>query len=295
MPELNHRNGKLQILNSDEAAQILGVNVSSIKRWTDSGDLGCQRTKGGHRRFSLDDLIQFSQKQKLLNSKSILFNLNKNINIDLIMAVFKKEFDYIIDYLFREAISGSQQNIQQILIQLYTTKTPLWQIYEEVLVPVLHLIGDKWKDNELFPIEEHVATQKIRDSVIRLQGLVRVEKRKAKSILLLNPADELHDIGLKMGEHIMEERGFQTYYSGQITPANNLKDALKHLEPDIIIVASTFVEHPAKFKQETNTILEAVKNRNIQLYVAGNGFDEIILPESSSLIRLHSLKELVKI
>jgi excisionase family DNA binding protein len=295
MPELNHRNGKLQILNSVEAAQILGVNVSSIKRWTDSGDLACRRTKGGHRRFSLDDLIQFSQKQKLLNSKSTLFNLDKNINPELIMAVFKKEFDYIIDYLFREAISGSQQNIQQILIQLYTIKTPLWQIYEDVLVPVLHLIGDKWKEDELGLIGEHLASQKIRDSIIRLQGLVKVLKRKRQSILFLNPADELHDIGLKMGEHIMEERGFQTYYSGQITPADNLKDALKYFGPDIIVVASTFVEHPEKLQQETDAILEAIKNRDIQLYVAGNGFDEIILPESSSLIRLHSLKELAKI
>ncbi|MBD3384269.1 helix-turn-helix domain-containing protein [candidate division KSB1 bacterium] len=293
MPEPNHRNGKLQILNSDQAAQILGVNVSSIKRWSDSGDLVCQRTKGGHRRFSLDDLIQFSQKQKRMNSKSNLFDLNKNMNTKLIMSVFKKEFDYIIDYLFREAISGSQQNIQQILIQLYTTKSPLWQIYEDVLVPVLHLIGDKWKDNELTPIGEHIATQKIRDSIIRLQGLVKGLKRKQQSILFLNPANELHDIGLKMAEHIMEERGFQTYYSGQITPANNLKDALKHFGPDIIIVASTFVEHPEKLRQETDAIWEAVKNRDIQLYVAGNGFDEIILPESSSLVRLHSLRELV--
>ena len=50
------------VLNSEEAARLLGVNVSSIKRWTDEGKLSCIRTAGGHRKFQMSHLADFLKK-----------------------------------------------------------------------------------------------------------------------------------------------------------------------------------------------------------------------------------------
>ena len=38
------------------AADLLGVSASTVRRWADSGKIACQRTPGGQRRFSRDDL-----------------------------------------------------------------------------------------------------------------------------------------------------------------------------------------------------------------------------------------------
>lgn len=46
-------------LTLSEAAQFLGVHPSTVRRWTDEGDLRCMRTPGGHRRFLQDDLHAF--------------------------------------------------------------------------------------------------------------------------------------------------------------------------------------------------------------------------------------------
>jgi excisionase family DNA binding protein len=43
-------------LNLSEAAELLGVHPSTIRAWTDRGDLPYQRTPGGHRRFRRADL-----------------------------------------------------------------------------------------------------------------------------------------------------------------------------------------------------------------------------------------------
>ncbi len=43
-------------LNLSEAANLLGVHPSTVRHWADSGELLSQRTKGGHRRFSRNDL-----------------------------------------------------------------------------------------------------------------------------------------------------------------------------------------------------------------------------------------------
>ncbi len=60
----------ISYLNSEEAARILGVNVSSIKRWTDNGKLECIQTDGGHRKFQLSHLSKFLEKHKKQNSQS---------------------------------------------------------------------------------------------------------------------------------------------------------------------------------------------------------------------------------
>ena len=44
-----------------EAARRAGVDISTIRRWTNAGKLEYRRTQGGHRRVSLEDL------QRVLN------------------------------------------------------------------------------------------------------------------------------------------------------------------------------------------------------------------------------------
>jgi excisionase family DNA binding protein len=41
-----------QWLTLSEASSLLGVHASTLRRWADSGRVPCQRTPGGHRRFS---------------------------------------------------------------------------------------------------------------------------------------------------------------------------------------------------------------------------------------------------
>ena len=62
----NKRNGKTEDLESrqqwltlGEASKYLGVHYSTLRSWSDSGDVAVFRTPGGHRRFNLNDLRRF--------------------------------------------------------------------------------------------------------------------------------------------------------------------------------------------------------------------------------------------
>lgn len=46
-------------LTTSEAAQHLGVSLSTIRRWSDAGHLVGYRTPGGQRRFSTEQLDAF--------------------------------------------------------------------------------------------------------------------------------------------------------------------------------------------------------------------------------------------
>lgn len=46
-------------LSLSEAAAILGVHFTTLRRWADAGEIACIRTPGGRRRFSAEVVSQF--------------------------------------------------------------------------------------------------------------------------------------------------------------------------------------------------------------------------------------------
>ncbi len=65
VPPSQPRNERQLVFTSSQAARYLGVSLATIRRWTDSGHVGCYRTPGGQRRFSraqLDDFIASMQR-----------------------------------------------------------------------------------------------------------------------------------------------------------------------------------------------------------------------------------------
>ena len=46
-------------LTASEAADHLGVSISTVRRWSDAGHLKGYRTPGGQRRFSIQQLDDF--------------------------------------------------------------------------------------------------------------------------------------------------------------------------------------------------------------------------------------------
>jgi len=50
---------QMNLMTTRAVADLLGVGVSSVKRWTDEGKLVCVRTAGGHRRFEVSEVDRF--------------------------------------------------------------------------------------------------------------------------------------------------------------------------------------------------------------------------------------------
>ncbi|MCB8926869.1 MAG: excisionase family DNA-binding protein [Ardenticatenaceae bacterium] len=53
-----------QWLSLSKASEFLGVHSTTLRRWADNGQIAFMMTPGGHRRFSLGDLQQFSTERR---------------------------------------------------------------------------------------------------------------------------------------------------------------------------------------------------------------------------------------
>ena len=50
------------LLTTAEVAALLGVTVTTVKRWSDQGLLRCAKTAGKHRRFSRFEVERFRRR-----------------------------------------------------------------------------------------------------------------------------------------------------------------------------------------------------------------------------------------
>jgi len=282
---------EINFLSSQEAAKVLGVNVSSIKRWTDEGKLECIQTIGGHRKFQMDHLGNFLDKNKKKASKVSVFKVENSKDLDLNYQILKGNFDYLESYIIAQAVKSNRDSVQQVLTGLYLGQYPLHKIYDKLLTPVLHEIGKRWATNKLTVTEEHIATQIIRDAVIRLQGIIRIPKKKNKNVLCLNLSSELHDISLKMVQNLLELRGFKTFYSGQKTPFFDLEQLFTKIKTNRLYIASTVIENFKNDQHEVNLIFDLCKNHSVDVFVGGTGFEKLDYSHPVVIRRLYTFED----
>ena len=82
----------MEYLNSRDVAEILGVNVSTIKRWTDEGKLTCDKTAGGHRKFHLHHIAHFLEIHDSHKNQLNSLILDKELGPEIGMEIISGEF-----------------------------------------------------------------------------------------------------------------------------------------------------------------------------------------------------------
>lgn len=285
---------KIQFFNSRDTAQILGVDVSTIKRWTEEGKLACIKTAGGHRKFLMRHLADFVQKYETKPARTHPFPMKTRKDLQIGYWILNQDLPHLREYLFQEALNANRFRILQVLNALYFKQYPLFQIYDQLITPVMQQIGDGWVEKKIAIIQEHLASQMIFECLARLQGMVSLPVEKIGSALCLNLSFELHSFALKMVEYLLEVRGFKVYFCGANTPVQDLPDVLTRLRPDRIYISSTYVSDPTATQAEFDLLCRYCEAAKVEVYVGGRGFNSIQLHSPAVVRRLSTFGEVMQ-
>jgi len=286
--------GTIKYFNSEDAAKILGVNVSTIKRWTEGGVLECIKTAGGHRKFLMSHLASFVEKNKKTNSKVNLFTIESEHDIEISYRILKGDYRFLTEYILEHSLNCNREKVQQVLNGLYLGQYPLHFIYDVIITPVLHQIGHLWIEKKLSIIQEHFASQTIKDCITRLQGIIKMPLQVGVRALCFAPSNELHDISLKMVDHILETRGFAVYNTGQNTPVEKISDIFETIRPNRLYISSTNRIDLDTLQHEMNQLYDIAQERICDVYVGGRSFDEIDYSHPAVKKRLYTFEEVYK-
>lgn len=79
------------LLTIGDAANLIGVAVETLRRWEKAGKIACHRTKGGHRRYLVADLLSLEadKKQRYTVIYGRVSTRARKSNLDVISKLWK--------------------------------------------------------------------------------------------------------------------------------------------------------------------------------------------------------------
>jgi MerR family transcriptional regulator, light-induced transcriptional regulator len=142
-------------------------------------------------------------------------------------------------------------------------------LLQDVVLPYLADLGDRWSAGRASVAQEHFASNVIRG---RLLGLARDWGQGGGPLALLAcPPGELHDLGLICFGLALRARGWRIAFLGADTPLDTLKQAADNLHPNLVVVTATTPRRLSHVRSELRQLGNATR-----LAVAGAGATEAL-------------------
>ena len=283
----------MKYLNSKEVASIMGVNVSTIKRWTDSGKLDCYQTVGGHRKFLLSHLKNFLKEK--INQKlkvNIIQYLNKGEK-ELVQRIDRIDYKYLRDYLFQLGLQQSVDSIHDVINSLLIKGEPQYRIYDELILNVLNRIGDLWSNNKLSIADEHTMTETIRNVMYRIHSEISKNNVKIpKKVICMTLTNDEHEIPLVMIQSILDEINIPSTNLGPNIPVPEIESKIQAVNPTHLIISSNYVLDTDTFNSEISQLLQICHKKDIEILIGGSGNHLLIEENRSTTIELKNMADL---
>ena len=222
-----------------DLAALLSVTETTVKRWADEGEIRCSKTLGGHRKFTLKDVIAFAEKHDyslpgLLPPKGpgreaeqLEFNIQTG------------NYIRIADMVRDKALSGDAEGLTEILLHLLRHHIGIALIADEIVRPAMVRIGDLWKEGTLAITEEHIASHAILETILRVAPELHRKPANGRTAVFAGAEGDLHEIGLRLAACAFETDGWKVIYIGANTPFATLRSYVLSARADLLCLSCT--------------------------------------------------------
>ncbi len=235
-----------QTLTSAEAANLVGVTASTIKRWVDQGRIDCVLTPGGHRRISREAIERFLQGARAPRDSA------RNQLLDLLLDV------------------GESHRLQSLLIAL-RAELGNWADVADVVAASLRDVGVKWRQGSISIAQEHAASQKLQQAIFACASALPSPPPRPSCLLAAVEGDQ-HTLGLTLADICLREAGWSVRWLGSPTPTFALLDAIDQFAPDMVAISASEASSDAGFLSRQYTAIEGKCRKSAAgLILAGGG------------------------
>jgi excisionase family DNA binding protein len=252
-----------------ELANLLSVNESTIKRWSDAGDLACVKTRGGHRRFAVATVMEFIHSNKL-SVRTLA--MNALTNEDLQAHVLAGNIHKLVPTLKKEMMAGSVQGILRILRIAFVARPKLLELFSELVFPPLIEIGEEWQKKVMSVDQEHLASNALKEALVYFQSELHRKEQNGLKALCACPEGEWHDIAIRCVGYYLETEGWNVLFLGQSSPISSLVGAVKTHKPNLVALSTILSHRERSFVNAINKdIYPAVHRVKAHLALGGPG------------------------
>lgn len=135
----------------------------------------------------------------------------------------------------------------------------------ELIVPLLHSIGDRWREGSIRVVHEHMATAIVRAF---LDGRTSQNAETAPRLLVTTPSGQSHEMGALLAASAAEEAGWNTIYLGPNTPAEEIAAGARQLGAKAVALSIVYRDDDHFVQQEVRKLRDYLDDQ-IPIFVGG--------------------------
>src|SRR5215217_5377412 len=255
-------------LRIGELAKRTGVSPELLRAWEQRyGLLEPVRTAGGFRLYSAADEARVQRMQRLVSgglaaaqaARLILSREPVPGTASASATILEDAAGNLVASLDRLDEQAANTALDR-LFSAYTVETVL----QDVVLPYLHRLGDRWAAGEASVAQEHFASNLLRG---RLLGLAQGwGQGQGPSAILACLPGEHHELGLLVFGVALRRRGWRITYLGTDSPVGAVADIARSLAPAVVVLLAM---NPERFLDQAHEIKQLANQ--VQVVIAGAG------------------------
>lgn len=230
------------LLTTTRAADLLEVHESTIKRWCNNEEMVSTKTRGGHRRILLEDLLRFARERSIPLALQMFEPFESMVWWGIEASRERGDFE-LINQLAMKWISGSHPQLLEPL-WLYMqqrAEVPVEDIMDQSVRALMVHVGNLWESGEIDVGQEHLYTQLIVDALHSLRKLreasLQISDTSARRAVVGCSEGEQHQIGALCTRIVLEHLGWRVYYLGANVPLEAYAKAQKKYDAQMVCVS----------------------------------------------------------
>ncbi len=224
-------------------ARRLGVAPATLRTWDRRYGLGpSEHSTGEHRRYNSTDLARLTLMRKLVISgvspaeaakRALEFSGESKLPVDEVSREITVK-EELVETLIRAARAYDRSFVEELLLAEINSRG-ITNTWNEVLVPLLIMLGDEWADQGTGIETEHLVSEIIKRLLNENVNQIK-NPLNPRPVLLACIGEEMHSLPLYALAAALSERNIQTQFLGARTPIEAISAVVKKSAPPAVFL-----------------------------------------------------------
>jgi MerR family transcriptional regulator, light-induced transcriptional regulator len=293
----------IQYFSTRELSELCAVGETTVKRWANMGLIKFHKTIGGHRKFKLDDVLDFINKNHVHLAPEAMERLNvqkkhsDSIDLNTEMLLVRGDVEALAAKLMESLLDFRKNEVEAILSKAIDRIESFAIIFDKMIAPTMYHIGELWCEKKISISEEHIMTNLLVEGILKTK--VRFDNSSAASVpvsssaltLLYSntspsphertaivctcPESELHEVPLLGVSMVCEAMGFRVHYVGASVPFGDLEKAAAEMKPDLLCMSITNARLDKSVYRRYNSFRKSLLKHHTRFLIGGQFLGEL--------------------
>jgi excisionase family DNA binding protein len=257
-------------LNTVQAAEALGVSVSTVKRWVDGGVLPAHRTAGGHRKLLRSEVLALARQGELPYGDLAALG-------GVAFRDPAAELESIGTALYDALLRGHGGEVNAIIRRAYSSGIAIETLADRVIAPVMAKVGHGWETEHLDVWHEHRATQLCAGALYDLKEKLEARAERNRPVAVGGTTEgDPYLLATVLAQLVLLDAGWDAVQLGPNTPLPSLEKTVPYLKPRLIWLSVSYLRDAEEFIGSFRIFYRGAEQHNVAVAIGGRALTEKI-------------------